>query len=371
MAKDYYKILGVAKNASKDDIKKAYRALAHQHHPDKAGGSEARFKELNEAYQVLSDDRKRGQYDQFGNAFETAGGGTGGGPGGFEWPGGFRFDFGGGESANSGDFDISDIFEDFFGGGSGRNESRRRTAERRGKDIRIELEIPFADSIFGAKRDIELMKLSRCDLCSGTGGENGTAMKTCPTCEGRGNMQKIQRSFFGSFTQVSICQECFGTGKRPETLCRTCHGKGAFSRPERFEIFIPKGIREGEMLKISGKGEASVRGGTPGDLYVNIRINQHPIFRRQGDDLVMSLAIRFSQAALGETIELATLEGAVKLKIPEGSQSGDILKIRGSGAPAGGGYGRGDLLIQLKVEVPRKISRRVRDIIQDLKEEGS
>lgn len=367
MAKDYYKVLGVARNATKEDVKKAYRALAHKFHPDK-GGDEQRFKEINEAYQVLSDERKRAQYDQFGQVFE---GGTGGAQGGFgfEWPGGFRVDFNEQGGGNSADFDFSEVFEDFFGFGGGAS-GRTKTRERKGRDIRIDLEIPFEDSILGTKKEIELSKLSRCARCNGSGGEPDTKMRNCATCQGRGNVQKSQRTFLGSFTQVAVCPECSGGGKRPEVLCTQCRGKGIEVRRERLEVFVPKGIRDGEALKISGKGEASLYGGVPGDLYINLHVSPHLIFRRQGDDIVMQLPVKLSQAILGDTVEVETLEGVIRLKIPEGTQAGDILKIRGKGAYQSSGYGRGDLLVEVKVEIPRKASRKIKDFIEALRSEG-
>ncbi|KKW18964.1 MAG: Chaperone protein DnaJ [Candidatus Adlerbacteria bacterium GW2011_GWC1_50_9] len=362
MAKDYYKVLGVPRNAPKEDIKKAYRKLAHQYHPDK-GGDEARFKEVSEAYQVLSNDSKRAQYDQFGRVFE--GGHAGPGQGfGFEWPGGFRSDgdFGGAE------FDFSDVFEDFlsgFGGGV-----RQKTRDRKGRDIKTELEIPFEEAIFGGKRDIELSKLSRCAKCEGTGGEPGSKLESCKSCDGKGNIQKTQRTFLGSFTQVSVCPECQGSGKRPEKKCHECHGKGILNAAERIEVFVPKGIREGEVLKITGKGEASIVGGVPGDLFIRVRVRPHPRFRRQEDDIIMELPIKLSQAILGDTVDVEMLDGEIKLKVPEGTQSGDVLKVRGKGAPSASGYGRGDLLIQIKVDIPRHISKKTKELIQEMKKEG-
>jgi molecular chaperone DnaJ len=368
MAKDYYNILGVARNATKDEIKKRYRELAHKFHPDK-GGDEAKFKEINEAYQVLSDDKKRAQYDQFGRVFEGAEAGGGSYQGGFEWPGGFKFDFGERPfDFSQGDFDFSDVFEDLFG--SFGTTSRARSRERRGRDIRVDLEIPFEEAILGGKRDIELSKLTRCSRCNGTGGEPGTSLKQCSNCRGRGNIQKTQRTFLGTFTQVVTCSECGGTGKKPETACGQCRGKGAYHTIERIEVFIPKGVKEGEVLKITGKGEASLYGGIPGDLYINLHILPHKIFRRQGDDLVMKLPIKLSQAILGDTVEVETLEGPIKLKIPEGTQAGDILRVRGKGVTLASGYGRGDLLIEIKVEIPKRISKKLKEIIQELKNEG-
>lgn len=363
MAKDYYKVLGVPQNATKEDIKKAYRKLAHQYHPDK-GGDEARFKEVSEAYQVLSNDSKRAQYDQFGRVFEGGSTGPGQGGFGFEWPGGFRFD---GDIGGGAEFDFSDVFEDFLSGFGG---GRQKTRERKGRDIKTELEIPFEESIFGGKRDIELSKLSRCSRCEGSGGEPGSKLESCKTCDGKGNIQKTQRTFLGSFTQVGTCPECQGSGKRPEKKCHECHGKGILNATERIEVFVPKGIREGEVLKITGKGEASVAGGVPGDLYIRIRVRPHENFRRQEDDIVMELPIKLSQAVLGDSIDVEILDGGITLKVPEGTQSGDVLKVRGKGAPSSAGYGRGDLLIQVKVDIPRRISKKTKELIQELKTEG-
>ncbi len=363
--KDYYSILGVAQNATKDDIKKAYRSLAHKYHPDK-GGDEARFKEINEAYQILSDDKKRSQYDQFGQVFE--GGNMGGGQGGFEWPGGIRFDFGG-EGGTGGEFDFSDVFEDFFGMGTG-GGARTKARERRGKDVRLELDVTFEESIFGVKKEIEFSKLSRCEQCGGSGSEPGTQMKTCPTCQGRGNIQKTQRTFLGSFTQVSTCVDCSGMGKQPEVRCQNCKGKGVVHAVEQLEIFVPKGVRNDEILKITGKGEASLYGGVPGDLYIKLHVLSHEFLRRQGDNIIMQLPLRLSQAILGDTVEIETLDGSIKLKVPEGTQAGDILKVRGKGAYATSGYGRGDLLIEIKLEIPKKTSKKVKEIFEELKEEG-
>lgn len=363
MAKDYYKILGVARNANKDEVKKAYRSLAHKFHPDK-GGDEKRFKEINEAYQVLSDEKKRAQYDQFGQVFEGAGGQQGG----FSWPGGFRFDFGEGgfEPGGFADFDFSDVVEDIFGA-AGR---RHRTPPDRGRDIRIMLKIAFEESVLGAKKEIELVRLARCGRCSGAGGEPGTEVRTCPACQGKGHIQKTQRTFLGSFTQVATCADCRGAGKCPETACAECRGRGVAEKEETLEVFIPRGVRDGEVLKITGKGDAVAGGRTPGDLYIEIHVLSHALFRRQGDDIVMQLPVKLSQAALGATLDIETLDGAMRLKVPEGTQSGDILSIRGKGAWRASGYGRGDLLVEIRVETPKGVGKKARDLIKQLAEEG-
>lgn len=360
MPKDYYKVLGIARNATREEIKKAYRTLAHKYHPDK-GGDESRFKEVNEAYHILSDDKKRSQYDQFGQVFEGAGH-----QGGFEWPGGFKFDFG--EGGGTGDFDFTDVFEDFFNVGFG--SAKTKTKDRRGRDIRVDLTTSFKDSIFGGKKEISISKLSHCGRCDGSGGEPGSGQKICSSCYGKGNTQKTQRTLLGAFTQVSTCQECLGTGKRPEIICTRCRGRGVEHTTEKLEIFIPKSLRDGEVLKITGRGETSLYGGTPGDLYIKLNVTPHEVFRRQGDDIIMQLPIKISQTLLGDTIEISTLDDTIRLKIPEGTQPEDVLKIRGRGAYTASGYGRGDLLVEVKLEVPRKSSKRIKEIADDLKKEG-
>ncbi len=364
MAKDYYKALGVPRNATKDDIKKAYRKLAHQHHPDKQGGSEAKFKELNEAYQVLGDESKRAQYDQFGTVFEQ--GGRGPGQAGFEWAPGAGF---GGFGAD-GDFDFSDIFEDVFAGFGfgGGMDTRRRS--RKGRDIQIELGIPFEEIIFGGRHHVELNKISACEHCHGSGAEPGANMVKCGSCEGRGRVEKTQRTFLGALSQIVICPVCQGRGEIPETACRECGGKGALKRLESLEIFIPKGVEDGEVLRISGKGEASNWSGVPGDLYVKVRVTPHTMLRRQGNDLIMTLPIKFTQAALGDAVDIRTPDSEIKLKIPEGTESGDILKVRGKGVPMSRGYGRGDLLVEIKVLTPRHLSKKAKEAIEKLREEG-
>lgn len=364
MTKDFYKVLGVPRNANKDEIKKAYRKLAHQFHPDK-GGNETKFKEINEAYQILGDESKRAQYDQFGTVFE---GGRGPGQGGFEWAPGSGFGgFGFGDDGRFGDFDFADIFEDVFSGFGGGGAQRR---SRKGRDIQIDLEIPFDEIIFGGRHNVNLNKMSVCEHCRGSGAEPGSKMQKCGVCQGKGRIEKIQRTFLGSLSQIVACQQCQGRGEIPETICRDCGGRGAGRRQEAIEIFIPKGVEGGEVIKISGKGEASSVGGVPGDLFVKVHVRPHEIFSRQGNDLIMALPIKFSQAILGGTVDIQTPDSTIKLKIPEGTESGDLLKVRGKGVPMSRGYGRGDLLVEIKVLTPRHLSRKAREMIEKLKEEG-
>lgn len=362
--KDYYEILGISRNSSSDEVKKAYRKLAHQYHPDKAGGNEEKFKEINEAYSVLSDNKKRAQYDQFGHAFDGARGGFSGGQG-FQWPGGggFEFRFGG---DGEGGVDFGDIFEDVLGFQS----FRKSTRAKRGKDIQVDFEIPFEESVFGGKRQVELRKLMRCVHCNGTGGEPGSKLKQCSTCNGQGRVQRSRRTIFGAFAEIITCPECNGKGERPENLCRECSGKGVRYGKETIEIMVPKGIRSDSLLKVSGKGEASQTGGVPGDLYVRVVVLPHKTFQRRENDLYMILPIKFTDAALGSDILVQTLDGDIKVKIPEGTQSGDILKIRGKGVPLEDNYGRGNLLIEVKVNIPKHLTRKAKEAVESLKKEG-
>ncbi len=352
MAKDYYNILGVEKNASKDDLKKAFHKLAHKYHPDKKGGDEAKFKEVNEAYQVLSDDAKRANYDATGSAEGNpfqGGYGQGGGFGG----GGFQADF---------DFgNMNDIFSDFFGGG------RPRQQERRGRDISTELRIPFEEAVFGVEHKIIINKISTCDICHGHGAKPGTKMKKCATCNGQGKVQRVQKSFLGSYASIENCPECGGTGNIPEEKCPNCKGTGVFKKDQEITVKIPAGINNGESLRLAGMGEAISRG-TPGDLYIKMHVSPHPLFKRQGNDLVMDLSIKLTDALLGAEYPIKTLDGTITLRIPEGVTHGEILRIRGKGVPARGG--RGDILVTIKVQIPKKLSRSAKESIEMLKKEG-
>ncbi len=351
MAKDYYEILGVEKGASKDDIKKAFRKLAHKHHPDKQGGDEAKFKEINEAYQVLSDDQKRSQYDQFGSGF--AGGGGQGGWGDFDFT---NFNGGNGQGF---EFDLGDLFNMFTGGGQ---------RARRGRDISADIQISFADAAFGTNRKILLSKIGTCDTCQGNGAEPGSGKKTCTTCNGKGKVNETRRSLVGSFTTVQNCSACHGTGQIPEKACKTCQGEGVVKKTEEIQLVIPAGIENGEMIRLTGRGEA-IADGTPGDLYVKVHVERHPTFRREGANLLMDLSIKLSDALLGTEHQIETLDGEIELKIPEGVQYGDILRVRGKGIGTKGGK-RGDLLVKVLYKTPAKLSKKARQMIEELKKEG-
>ena len=350
--KDYYDVLGVARNATKDDIKKAYRKLAHEFHPDKKGGNEQKFKELNEAYQVLSSDEKRAQYDRFGRPGADGGNASGG------------WDFGGFRGFE--DVDVGDIFETFFGGRGGFGGAGART--RRGRDISIDVEIPFAESIFGTERRVLIRKRATCEECSGTGAARGSAQATCSKCHGSGTIRDTRKSVFGTFTQVIECAHCAGRGKVPEKKCPTCHGEQVVTKSEEIHIVIPAGIENGEVIRMAEKGEAAA-GAETGDLYAKVRVLPHNTFRRSRSDLLMKLELPLSEALLGGSRDIEALDGSIKIKIPQGVSEGEILKVVGKGVPREDGA-RGDLLIEVKIKMPRKITPALKALIEDLKKEG-
>ena len=357
MAKDFYNILGVSKGASDDEIKKAYRKLAHKYHPDKSGGDESKFKEINEAYQVLSDKSKRSQYDQFGQTFEGAGPGGGAGFGGFDFSGfqqgfgGQGFDFGEG---------FGDIFSDIFGG--------RQTRDRRqpGRDIQVDVEISFEEMVRGAKRDINLYRMVQCDVCHGNGGEPGAKEETCSTCKGSGKVQQTVRSVFGSFAQVSTCPTCSGSGKTYSKKCHKCSGEGRVKEEQKISVDIPAGISSGQTISVRGQGEAGEKGAQSGDLYVNVYVKPHSKFKRDNDNITSSEHISFSQAALGDKISVETIEGDVTMKVPQGTQSGELFRIKEKGVPSLRGSSRGDHLVKILVDVPKKLSREQKKLIEEL-----
>jgi molecular chaperone DnaJ len=362
MAKDYYETLGVNKGASKDEIKKAFYKLAHKHHPDKKDGNEAKFKEVNEAYQVLSDDAKRSKYDQFGSGYEDMGQG-GYQQGGFGGFGGF--DFSGSQGGQDFDFgNLNDIFSDFFTGGMG---GERREA-RRGRDISTEIQISFSESIFGVNRKILISKTSKCNTCNGSGAKQGTKMQTCKTCNGQGQIREAKRTILGTISSTKTCNECLGSGEVPKEVCSNCRGAGVLKKEEEISILIPMGIRNGEMIRMTGMGEA-VKGGTPGDLYIKINVIPHSVFKREGNDLVMNLNLKLSDALLGVEYPIETLDGKINVTIPEGVSVNEILRVRGKGVPTSKTK-RGDLLIKLNIKLPNKLSRKSREIIEQLKKEG-
>lgn len=354
MAKDYYETLGVGKKASKEEIKKAFHKLAHQYHPDKKGGNEAKFKEVNEAYQVLSDDTKRNEYDTYGR---VSGAGGGGGPqqgySGFEG-------FGGGFDG----VDLGDIFNDFFGGAQGGAQTPR------GSDISVDIEISFVESIHGAERKVVLGKTAPCDTCHGSGAKPGTKMKKCATCSGKGKVTEMRRSFLGNFSTTRTCDTCHGKGEVPEEKCKTCSGLGVLRKQEEIEIKIPAGIRAGEMLRMSGRGEAAPHG-VSGDLYIRIHIKPHALYRREGNNLLMNLEVKLSDAILGATYTIKNLdEKPLEVKIPAGVQFGDILRLKEKGIPQTSRSRAGDILITVQIKTPTKLSSKAKKLIEDLRGEG-
>jgi len=348
MAKDLYKILGVEKGASKDEIKKAFRKKAHEHHPDK-GGDEAKFKEVNSAYQVLSDETKKQQYDQYGQTFDGAGGGGGGFPGG---------GFGGGGGMNY--EDLGDIFGDLFGGGG-----RSRGRAPRGQDILVDVDLSFKESVFGVQKEISVTKNNLCERCGGVGSEPATDLKTCTDCDGNGVKIAVQRTILGNVQARVTCTTCSGRGETPETPCSTCNGEGHEYGRKTLSVDIPAGIDSGMKIRIRGEGESIGAGGAAGDLFLRVHVKSDPRFERDGNTLYTTKKIGFTQAALGDEVDVETIEGKVKLKVPAATQSGDKLRLKGKGV-AGGRGGRGDQIVIMHVITPKKLSKKLKKLLEEL-----
>jgi len=347
--RDYYEVLGVSRSANEDDIKKAYRKLAMSYHPDRNPGDQAaeeKFKEASEAYQILSDAQRRAQYDRHGHAAFEQGGGFGG------------FDF----SASGFEDLFGDIFGDIFGGSRGRGRSRAR----HGNDLRYDLEIRFEEAIIGTEKVISVPRLTSCDSCSGLGTKDGTPRDTCTACQGSGQVRFQQ----GFFTIAKTCGQCGGQGTIVRDACRSCNGRGVQQKAQSLSIKIPGGVDNGSRLKLRNEGEPGANGGAPGDLYVIIQVAEHPLFSRDGQDILCDVPIRFTQAALGAEIEVPTLEGKVKMKVPAGTQSGHVFHLRGKGAPDLRNMRRGDQLVRVLVEVPKRLSARQREILEEFARSG-
>ncbi len=362
MAKDYYAILGVKKESTEDEIKKAFRRLAHEHHPDK-GGNAQKFKDINDAYQVLGDKQKRKTYDQFGSAaFE---GGAQGAPGGFgQGFGGFDF----GSAAFQGqDFgDLGDVLGEMFGfGGNG-----RQTRQAKGKDIELDAELSFRDAAFGVRRSMKLYKHSACSRCRGEGAEPGTSLETCGTCKGSGQIRQTQRTMFGAMQTAAICNSCHGRGKSPQKPCNLCRGLGVERRESTIEIDIPGGIDENEVLRVNGQGEAAPHGGRAGDLYVRVHIKPDSRFERHGQDIISEVAVPFSMLVLGGTTEIETLDGKTTLKINEGTVPGNTITLRAQGIPFMRSKGRGDHVVRITAAVPKKLTKEQKKMLEEMKKEG-
>lgn len=360
MAKNYYKILGVDKNASQEEIKKAYRKQAHKHHPDKSEGDEEKFKRISEAYDVLSDEKKRAQYDRFGSSFQQAGGGSGG----FEDFSQFSEGFSGRQS-----FNFGDIFSEFFGNARGQTGTAKR--RQTGNDVQVDIELTFKESVFGADKTINISRQTTCSGCQGTRSENEDGdMETCSRCDGTGKIEAVQQTILGQMKTSQTCKKCFGTGEMPKKPCKKCGGSGVRKESEKIQIKIPAGVSDGEMVRVPKKGEQAP-GGTAGDLYVKLHVADNQKFSKEGQNLKTSLEIQLSEAALGSKKTFQTLDGSkVTLKIPAGITHGELLKIEGHGIPNQRGN-RGDLLVKIKISIPEKLSKKQKELLEKLNKTGA
>lgn len=349
---DYYELLGIDKNATIDDIKKAYRKSAKKYHPDLNKDdkvAEQKFKEVNEAYEILSDQEKRARYDQFGHAGNDPNGFGGFGSGGFGGSGG-----------------LDDIFDMFFGGGGGGGfrSSTARRGPQKGADLRVDIELKFEEAAFGKEQAIEITRMENCHTCDGSGAKPGTDVKTCDQCNGTGQVQYTQNTPLGRFVNVKSCDVCNGEGQIVDTPCETCHGSGKEQKTKTININIPAGVDNGSVLPLRGEGEPGEKGGRSGDLYVYIHVKPHPIFTREGNNIHCEVPITFAQAALGVELSVPTLDGKVKYTIPEGTQTGTIFRLRGKGVPNVRGYGRGDQYVKIEVEVPKRLNKEQKDLLK-------
>ncbi len=371
MNKDYYKLLGVQKSASEEEIKKAYRRLAHQYHPDKAGGNEKKFKEISEAYQVLSDKKKRTFYDNYGTA-EPSGFSAGQNPfSGFSGQGGFG-GFSGGQNAGFGgqefsfsDFgDMGEMFENFF---EDLGVKPRRRTYQRGSDIEVLQEITLEEAFRGAMKNLKIRLSVSCKDCKGQGSDASAGSKTCDACNGQGEVREKRDTFFGSFSQVKACSRCRGSGKIPNKICGTCKGSGRLVGERSLELEILPGIQDSQIIKVKGMGEAGELGTPTGDLYVRIKVKLHPAFERRADDLVVRKELNIFDLLLGKKIEVGTVSGGkLNVEIPAHFNLKDDLRIHGEGMPHFGSFGRGDLLVNFIVKAPKKLSSRAKEILEDL-----
>lgn len=349
--RDFYEVLGLDKNATKEDIKKAYRKLSKKYHPDinKEADAEEKFKEVKEAYEALSDDQKRAQYDRFGHTDPNQGFGG----------------FGDGDFGGFGGFE--DIFSTFFGGGGG---GRRRdpNAPRQGADLQYTMSLDFEDAVFGKETDIEIPREETCDTCNGSGAKPGTHPENCTHCHGTGQLNTEQNTPFGKIVNRRVCHYCSGTGKMIKEKCKKCGGAGKVKKRRKIHVKIPAGIDDGQQLRVSSQGEPGINGGPAGDLYVVFHVKSHEFFERDGDDIYCEMPITFSQAALGDEIEVPTLHGKVKLKVPAGTQTGTNFRLRGKGVPNVRGYGVGDQHIHVKILTPTKLTDKQKQLIRELAE---
>jgi len=352
--KDYYETLGLQKGASKDEVKKAFRKLSAVHHPDKKTGNEAKYKEITEAYAVLGDEKKKAEYDTYGHAFQ--GGGGGAQAGGYNWAD-MQQGFGG--NAPGFEFDLGDIFES-FGFGGGRKPSR-------GRDISIDINLSFSEAVFGVTRSVLLTKNNTCSHCTGTGAKKGSELVTCTTCNGNGKIRETKQSIMGTFQTVRECATCAGTGKVPKERCGYCAGTGVVREEEEITIKVPAGIQNGEVIRLTGRGEAMPKG-QGGDLYVKIQVETHSTIKRDGSTLYSHLPIKLTDALLGGEYVVTTLDGTVTINIPAGITPGEMLRIKNKGVPVDGR--RGDFLVKIEIQMPKQLSRKAKKLIEDLRHEG-
>lgn len=353
--RDYYDVLGVSKSADAQEIKKAYRKLAMKYHPDRNPDdkdAEEKFKEINEAYEVLSDESKRSTYDQFGHDGLNGQGGFGGGG------------FGGGQGFGGFEDIFGDMFGDIFGGGGFGGSGRQRRGPQRGSDIRQGVTISFEEAAFGKKTSIKINRSEGCDACGGSGAKPGTSKKTCPTCNGAGQVRSVQRTPFGNIASTRTCSTCDGSGEVIDSPCTKCHGKGSVRKTKTIEVDIPAGIDDGQMIKLSGQGEVGEKGAPRGDLYILVSVKPHDLFTREGNDIYFEMPITFVQAALGDEIEVPTLDGKVKYTIPEGTQTGTVFRLKEKGIPKIRGNSRGDQYVKVVVEVPKKLNETQKDLLK-------
>lgn len=346
--RDYYEILGVPRTASSEDLKGAFRRLARQYHPDvnKASDAEERFKEINEAYVVLSDEEKRAAYDRFGHAGVR---GAGGAP-----------DF-------SVDFDFADIFGDLFGfGGFGRNSTRARNAPRRGADLQYRLDLTFEEAVFGVEKEIEVTRDETCSTCSGSGAKPGTSPTRCSNCNGTGEVRQVRQTILGSMVQVATCPTCRGTGETIATPCPTCQGRGLERKSRRKVVNIPAGVDTGTQIRLAGEGQPGENGGPNGHLYIAIQVKPHKFFRRRDYDILLDLNVNIAQVTLGADVDVPTVDGPIKLKIPTGTQPGKILNLKGKGVPKLRSTGRGDQLVVINVQIPTHLNAEQRQLFENL-----
>ena len=353
--RDYYEVMGVPKNASDEEIKKAYRKLAKKYHPDLNPGdkeAEAKFKEVNEAYEVLSDKDKRARYDQFGFAgvdpnYGAGQGGFGGGFGGFDMG------------------DLGDIFGSFFGGGFGGSSRSRRNAPQRGETLQQRIILSFEEAAFGCEKEISINRIESCEDCGGTGAEQGSSVETCSNCRGSGMVTQTQRTPLGMFQTQAACPNCRGTGKIIRKPCKKCSGTGKVRKSRTLKVKIPAGIDDGQSIQLRGQGNAGTNGGPNGDVIVTIAIRPHPIFNRDGNNVICDIPISFPQAALGDTLQVPTIDGKVEYTIPEGTQNGTVFRLKGKGIQNVNGRGRGDQYVRVTIEVPTRLTEHQKRLLRD------